>query len=210
MIFPDAIDPISGFIVVAGVTSALVGVLPLLTTGHRGAPVVSSGGWPVVAAKLCNMNQIVSGVRRLRHAADSGQLAELARRYRLELITLFGSSRSRPKSAGDIDIAYLPAFNPADSQDSSRTQTATGSKSSRSLPTHVQLMIDVEELTGCDQIDLMNLKRATPVALFAALAHGEPLYESQRGIFANQQIQAMGIFRDTAHFRDLALRMWAA
>lgn len=156
------------------------------------------------------MNQIASGVRRLRHAADSEELAELARRHQLELITLFGSSRKRPESAGDIDVAYLPAFRPAGSQESSRTQTAAASNSSRSLPTHVQLMIDVEELTGCDQIDLMSLKQATPVALFAALAYGEPLYESQKGIFANQQIQAMGIFRDTAHFRDLALRMWTS
>lgn len=137
------------------------------------------------------MSQVSCGVRRLRSAADTGQLSALAKRHRLELVTQFGSSLVDPDNARDIDLAFLPGFD-------------------AEPPDLVALIVDFCDLTGCAEVDLMDLERASPVALFAALAKGEVLFESGPNVFATQRLRAIGMFRDTAHFRELAVKVWAA
>lgn len=121
-----------------------------------------------------------------RHVA-SGQLADVCESLGIELLVLHGSARSRPDTASDIDLAYAAVAN-AD-------------------PDHLDVVEALGDLVPGDHLDLMPLRRADPVAAYAALGRGEPLFEAQPGLLAQRRIRAFGEYRDTQKFRDLALSL---
>lgn len=126
---------------------------------------------------------------RLREAADRGTLAELCHRYGLNLFVVFGSvvelDHEEPRDL-DVAVRYAPG-----------------------QPTHrtLGLLDDLYRLTGSEQIDLMVLNRADPLARERALTTGEPLFQFGVGDFANAQIAAIMERLDTDHFRRLQLEL---
>src|SRR5688500_18983846 len=53
---------------------------------------------------------VAESLERLRAAADDGRLDDVARRYGVALITVFGSALRTPERARDLDVAVsLPA-----------------------------------------------------------------------------------------------------
>jgi hypothetical protein len=64
-------------------------------------------------------------------------------------------------------------------------------------------------LTGSDDVDLMDLGRAGPVARQHALTYAELLFESEPGEFAREQVRATMERMDTNWFREMDLRLMA-
>lgn len=128
-------------------------------------------------------------VDQLRIDRESGALAALCQEMGVELLTLFGSARTCPDSAGDVDLAY--GFARAGAADELGLANALG------------------ERYG-DLLDLLPLDRAGEVARYAALGPAEVLVELQPGGFAERQIRAFRDYVDTQRFRDRALQVLAS
>lgn len=123
----------------------------------------------------------------LRARVADGSLAALCERFKVDLLVLHGSAVDDPQTAGDVDLAYLPAR--------------------EANVDHLQFVEELARLVPGDHLDVMPLHRADPVAVYAALGLGEPLVERHPEVFAEQRIRAFGEYRDTQKFRDLALRL---
>lgn len=125
----------------------------------------------------------------LRADARTGELAAFCADLGIDLLVLFGGARVDAARAGDIDLAY--AFD----------RVAQGDD--------LAVVNALSERYPGDHLDLMPLDRADPVAALAALLEGEVLVERTPDAFAERQVLALGLFRDTQHLRDLALRAMA-
>lgn len=132
---------------------------------------------------------VPESLARLRAAAADGRLDELARRYGIGLVTVFGSAVRTPDQARDLDVAV-------------------------SLPTGAHELLGVvgelADLTESDDVDLLVLDGASPTARFSGLVGAEPLYEASPGVFARTQMAAALEFYDTAWLRDLDLQRLAS
>ena len=122
---------------------------------------------------------------RLRAAADDGRLEELCGRHGVRVLTVFGSAARRGTVPRDLDVAV--GFQP----------NTTGDV--------LALLDDLSVLTGSDDVDLLVLERAGPVARERALVQCLPLYESEPTAYATAQVAAMGERMDTAWLRALDL-----
>ena len=127
-------------------------------------------------------------LERLRRAEASGELAVLAEGLSVGLVVAFGSAARGDSTARDLDIAVA-------------------SRSGDLDPTVVVLAL--MDLTGTDDVDLLDLDRAGPVARQHALVPGEPLYEFLPGEFARQQMRASGERLSTEWMRRLDLALMA-
>ena len=132
------------------------------------------------------MGDVPETLRRLRADRDNGRLGELCARVGVDLLVLFGSARRDPERAGDIDVAY--SFVHGLVGDDLAVVNALG------------------EVYG-DDLDIMPLDRAGPVAAYAALGGGEVLVQRTLDKFADRQMAAFGDYVDTQRFRDLQLEM---
>lgn len=107
-------------------------------------------------------------LERLRQAAE---LEALCQRHRVRILTVFGSAARGAATARDLDVAVR--FEPG------------------STPDVLVLLDDLSRLTGSDQIDLMVLDTAGPVARERALVGCIALFESETGAYADAQMAAM-------------------
>lgn len=135
------------------------------------------------------MTSPLHGLRRLRAAADSGELEALCRRHGVSVLTVFGSAVRNPQAARDLDVAALPE--PGRVLD---------------LPA---LVVDLTDLAGLQEVDLADLGRADPVLRERALVACVPLFESRQGAFAAAQGAAVGERVDTDANRRLNLALLA-
>lgn len=127
--------------------------------------------------------------RLLQDAAEDGRLEAIAHARELTLVTVFGSVIDDPANAKDIDIAVLPRRG-----------------------TNLDILAVINDfllLTHSDDVDLLDLGRAGPVARQHALTYSEVLYESRPGEFAEAQLKAGMERMDTEWFREHALRLLA-
>lgn len=130
------------------------------------------------------MASVSEALAVLEAAQGSGELARFCEQQHIALLVLHGSAVTRPDTAGDIDLAYLPVFG--------------------TDVDHLEVVLAFLKLLPTDLVDLMPLHRADPVATYAALGRGEKLYEREPHLFAEQQIRAFGVYADTQWLRDLA------
>ncbi|GAB2680991.1 nucleotidyltransferase family protein [Thalassiella azotivora] len=128
-------------------------------------------------------------VEALRAADESGALDALCSRHGIEVLTLFGSAAVDPEHAADVDLAVQ-----------------FSDESPKDL---VAVVNDLTDLVGTDSVDVLDLRRAGPVARFAALVEGLPLAESRTGIWANSQMSAALEFYKTEWLRRLDLEVLA-
>lgn len=127
-----------------------------------------------------------SAVRRLQAAAEDGRLDQLCARHGIRLLTVFGSAVRADAQPRDVDVAV-------------------GFERGRRVDL-LALIDDLGALTGSDDVDLMVLDRAEPVARERGLVGCLPLYESEPGAFASAQMAAVGERLDTAWLRALELQ----
>lgn len=120
-------------------------------------------------------------------AADSGTLGSICERLGVRLLGVFGSAvREGSGAVNDLDVAagFLEQ------------------------PDEIGLIDALVELTGCDVIDLAVLDGAGPVLRAEGLT-GIALYEHEPGVYAVEQMAALGERRDTAWLRRLDLEALA-
>lgn len=126
-----------------------------------------------------------TGLVRLQAAAADGRLDLLCRRHGVRVLTVFGSAVRPAGDPRDLDVAVL--FEPDRRRDL------------------LALVDDLSVLTGSDELDLMVLDDADPVARERALVECLPLYESEPSAYAHAQVAAMGERMDTAWLRAMDL-----
>lgn len=122
---------------------------------------------------------------RLRDAAHDGRLGVLCRRHGVRVLTVFGSAVRQGASPRDLDVAI--GFE------------------RRAAADVLSLLDDLGALTGSDDVDLLVLNRAGPVARERALVDCVPLYESEPTAYAAAQMAAMGERMDTEWLRAMDL-----
>ena len=99
----------------------------------------------------------------------------------MQLAVLFGSiARDQAGPRSDIDLAFLYDA-PVDA---------------------LKLTNDVTRLLRTDAVDVVDLRRASPLLAFAALRDGKALYERSDGIFLSSLSLAFRRFVDTKKLRD--------
>jgi predicted nucleotidyltransferase len=126
-----------------------------------------------------------TALQRLRAAAGDGRLEELCRRHSVRVLTVFGSAVRPDGDPRDLDVAV--GFGP------------------KRTPDVLALLDGLAALTGSDDVDLLVLERAGPVARERALVQCVPLYESEPSAYASAQVAAMGERMDTDWLRTIDL-----
>lgn len=118
--------------------------------------------------------------------ASAGELAALCDRHGVALLVVFGSAVDPQANPGDMDVAV-------------RFATAS--------PDVLGLLDELSRRLASDDIDLMDLEAAGPVAREHALVGARPLYQQRAGEFANAQIAAIMERMDTDWLRRLDLEL---
>ncbi len=126
-------------------------------------------------------------VRRLREAAESGDLTRLCERTDAQLLLLFGSARRLDADPNDVDLAVR--FEQPASHDV------------------LGLLEQLYRLTGYEGFDVLDLGRAGPLARERALVGAHVLYEATAGRFASEQIAAIMERLDTDGMRRAELAL---
>ena len=99
----------------------------------------------------------------------------------LRLVLLFGSAVSgKIHRKSDIDLAFL-FDKPVDI---------------------LALTNRVIRLLHTDNVDVVDLRRASPLLKYSAVRHGKPLYEREHGIFNEFYSLAFRMYVDTKKLRD--------
>lgn len=108
----------------------------------------------------------------LRAAAQDGRLDALCRRRQVRVLTVFGSVVRPQGHPRDVDVAVrFESTSPADL---------------------LGLLDDLAVLTGSDDLDLMDLGRAGPVARERGLVGCIALFESEPMAYALAQVASIG------------------
>ena len=109
-------------------------------------------------------------------------IAPLLEKKGVLLAYLFGSLVAKdekvPRMPGDVDLAVL----------------------TREGPTWEQQEALVESL-GTDRLDLVDLRRASPVLRFEILCGGRPIYISDEEIMERYEMETLHLYRDTEPMR---------
>jgi len=109
------------------------------------------------------------------------KLSPIFKEKGLRLVILFGSAVSgKINKNSDIDIAFL-FDNPVDI---------------------LELTNAVIRLLHTDNVDVVDLRRASPLLKFSAIKKGKPLYEREPGIFNEFSSLAFRMYIDTKKLRD--------
>ena len=110
------------------------------------------------------------------------RLNPLFRDARLQLVLLFGSSvHGKIHKQSDIDLAFLFDEGPVDI---------------------LALTNEVIRLLHTDSVDLVALRRATPLLRFSIMKNGVPLYERTPGIYNCYYSLAFRMYVDTKKLRE--------
>ena len=116
------------------------------------------------------------------------KLTEIARRYELDLVIVFGSqAQGQARPGSDIDVAVR--WISRDWEDVERELALIGELT--------------EAIWGDGDLDVSFLNGASPVLLFEVACSGLPLYESQPGDFILFQSYAARCYYDQSKFADL-------
>lgn len=131
----------------------------------------------------------LEGLAALRDAADSGELDEFCARYRVRVLTVFGSAARGEEGARDLDVGVM--FEPGTD------------------PDYLTMINELVDLTRTDMLDFVHLNRGGPVIRERALVGCILLYESEPSAFANAQVAAVLERMDTDWMRRLSLELMA-
>lgn len=135
------------------------------------------------------MTTVRQALARLQSAADDGELAALCQRFHIVLFVVFGSAIHEGAQPKDLDVAVLFEH--------------------RAPQELVRVVTELAHLTRCDDVDVMTLNRADPVAKDQALSYGIPLYEAEPNIYGERQAAAACERMDTEWLRQLDLQLMA-
>lgn len=112
-------------------------------------------------------------------------IKKIARKYRLELLLLFGSrvgGKASPES--DFDVAYL-------------------SVKDLDLSQEARLMVDLAPVFRSENIDLVNLRKAPPLLFYAVTSKCQVMYEKDPLIFPTMRAYSFKKYVETRPLREL-------
>lgn len=113
------------------------------------------------------------------------KVAEIARKYNLSLVLLFGSQATGKTHKGsDYDIAYL-------------------SEAPLSLEDESKLVVDLIEIFRSEAIDLVSVRGASPLLLHEIVHTGEVLFERTPSLFTSLYIYALRIYEEAQPLFEL-------
>lgn len=132
-------------------------------------------------------------MRRLQEAASSGELDDLARRWNIRVITVFGSTGRGEPDPRDLDIGVLfEAGGPPD------------------VPYGIAgLWTELGDLTQAE-VDVGDISRGSPLFRDRALARGVPIWESEPGAWVDAAVAAEVERMETDWLRRIDLERRAA
>jgi predicted nucleotidyltransferase len=125
---------------------------------------------------------------QLIRLAQGDGLDELCSSLGIDLMVLFGSAARAEGEPHDVDLAVRFASSHGDV---------------------LRLLDELYLLTRFEGFDILDLRRARPVARERALVGCVPLYQSRSGLFANAQIAAIMERFDTEEMRRVELELLA-
>jgi hypothetical protein len=96
----------------------------------------------------------------------------------LVLLAQKGEKLSRPRPPGDVDLAIL---------------TKEG--------TVYELQEAIVDVLGTDRLDLVDLRKASPVLRFEILRSGRPIYISDDDLRERYEMETIHLYRDTELMR---------
>ncbi len=109
---------------------------------------------------------------------DHNKITELAKKYGLSLVVLFGSHvTGRTHKESDVDIAFLPV------------QPLT-------TPQEIQINYELTLICKTDRIDSVNLRYAHPLLLKEIADQGKILYENTGTEFAELELYALRRYQE--------------
>ncbi|MCK8828588.1 nucleotidyltransferase domain-containing protein [Natroniella acetigena] len=112
------------------------------------------------------------------------QPTEIIAKYNIKLLVVFGSYGTRfMTEKSDLDLAYL-------------------SKDLLTKDQELQLLHNLINFYQYGNIDLVNLKKATPALKFEVAKKGRVLFEREDD-FLQFQLYASRVFADTKHLREM-------
>ncbi|MBI2863379.1 MAG: nucleotidyltransferase domain-containing protein [Chloroflexi bacterium] len=113
---------------------------------------------------------------------DSQQLARVCKDYELDLVILFGSHAKGYATPGsDYDIAVLPSKAPVPPEEV------------------LTLAFVLSRALGVREIDLVDLRRASPLLKHQAAESGKVLYEREEGTFTRFRVLAYKLYQDASY-----------
>lgn len=139
------------------------------------------------------MTDALGGLRNLSNARDV--VAEVARRHGVLLLVAFGSAAVRHLGGSDPGRR--------DPRDLDLAVRFGGE------PRLLEFLDELVQVAGFQGIDLLDLRRADPVAKEQALADPVVLYEATPGTAAVEQMAAITEWMDSAWLRRLSLNRLA-
>lgn len=122
-------------------------------------------------------------------------IAEIAKRYNLKVVALFGSQATGNLHVkSDIDIAVMGSI-------------------PISLDKKLELIDDFSNLFKCEDVELVDLRSASPTLSFVVVRDGKLLYEADADYFLKWKLYAIRVWMETTwlrNLRDRRLIEWAA
>ncbi len=117
--------------------------------------------------------------------ADKEKITDIAKRYNLALVVLFGSrARGDGRHKSDFDIAYS-SIEPME------------------LSKENQMAVEFHSVFKTINVDIVNLRNASPLLLQKIVNEGIPIYEVKESLFNNLYLYAARIFRESKNLNDL-------
>jgi len=113
---------------------------------------------------------------------------KIVQKYSLELLLLFGSQVSgKTSKESDFDVAYL-------------------SKEDLDLEKEAELIVDLAPLFKSENIDLVNIKKAPPLLLYAITRNCRIIFEKEPLMFANLRAYAFKKYIETKPLYELKFK----
>lgn len=110
---------------------------------------------------------------------DKNRIKKIAQKYGLDLLLLFGSRATETNlEKSDFDVAYL-------------------AKKTLDLEKESRLIVDLMPVFKSEIIDLVNIKKASPLLLYAITNSCSVLYESKPLTFASLRVYAFKQYVET-------------
>ena len=120
---------------------------------------------------------------RLSETEVRDRLEPLFRRPGVRLAVLFGSlARGQARASSDVDVGILADVGPGSFE---------------------EIRVEALRALGTDAVDVVDLRRATPLLAMAVARDGKVLYEKNTSEFAAFASLALRRYNDTARLRRL-------
>lgn len=116
---------------------------------------------------------------------DKEKIVEIAKCHNLALLVLFGSrARGDGRAKSDFDIAYS-SVKPLELNEENR------------------MAVELHSVFKTINVDIVNLRNASPLLLRQIVSEGMPLYESKESIFNALYLYAMRLYRESENLNKL-------